>query len=812
MSPTSSASCWTASRSISDGLRILLVRFVPPRFGTNELLFLTTFISAKKPFFLEMSSVELENLDNEEREKMEQQQGSELNRVSVQATGETLFQQFLLDAAALRSDLLARTGSELPFLEVLALGVLTVSRAVAEKMQIPLRTQDDLLKLGPRVEYLLAVGLGWRYADTTAAAYAFKERVFDAGMKAVASLPRDKKLTDGLVTLFGGLTKDFFVDLLRASQEEAAELKKLSARIEGVNSPFPSTKMQYVDFSADKEYFDRVIEDLRLDRLTGKSSGVFVRRVNDTETNEKAEALRRSPTYGLVNKARQILRDIDMLRGLPVRPIPSDVIERTNAPSVEDHWIRTQMSLIGAGLPDAEFLLSESVEMVVALAGQCSVDDLVERFWQRMGERGCDVLSVRPRLEKKVRSLAEKTVYTGTCPFSEADKSTFLTKNDMGQLMTHREAVALAATGAASPFMERIQGNKQYTMVIIPNVIDWGTVTHLEFADMLVRGVIPYEVLLKKAVGMHSEQKKLLPVAFKAYDEEYRSSFILSHPAVMADIIRLAEKYGLPHVMLVREEDPFLGMTLQETVAQLPKIVSEWLIADAHAADEAPKKTEREKQIKRALRELDATDIAGLMARPDLREMFHRLFLRVLFGLERSTHSREFKNAQEWFQITLRRIPFELSTRYLLAGLAWARSCTYMIESPPRPPWIPQWEACFTSYVKSYEGMRWLAFPEILSYLSTVAGSGFDAMKHDIADHRIKEEDAYAWPLFSESETNSEHNAARETAVGQFILNRARYIQRATEAGMPDLFQEIEKEKRKTTPDLPKKKGIKKKK
>lgn len=699
---------------------------------------------------------------------------------------ETLFQGFLLHVQAFVADVSVAEWSGPPLMELVTLGIVMVTRAIAAKAQVSLRTEEDFVKLGPRVEYLLVVGLGRRYADPAEAALAFKKRVFDTTMKTLASAPRDMKAFDGVVKAFGQRVTDFFLDLLRASQEEADELRRLCHKIEAINRPFRSGRMEYVEFSVLETYFGEVIEGLSLNSSQDHLFGTFVRKMGDTDTAQKADALQRSPTYGKIDQLKRTIEEVRALQLLPVRPVELAALKEAMYPSVGGHWIRTQLVLVGAGFPDAETLLSESISSALALAARCSSEDLVERFWTRMGERGCDVARARPKLEEKVRFLAEGVIRTGTGTVGQIDKHTFLVKYVTEQTMTHQEAIRLASCEPMSPnssLGEKILYDEQYTRVVLPRTIDWKRVTCKEFEKMLCGEWIPREILLSMAAQMSPKERAKLPTAFLAYTELLGAETTLGQ-TVIQEIIQAAERLGLPHGLRNDAVDPFLGKTPAQAFAALPT----YLLERSSEKDiDSPRLDSSgvQKIILRELARLTSEEIANLMGRRDLRPVFVMLLLLTAFRFDRHATPQEKKKASVWISATLCRIPCDLAIQYIVGELAQRRGEAYDKRSAARP-WIPLWEVCLTQSVQTGGDMSWVSCPDLLVALVAVAGKRFSVVRDEIP-HKMREEDAYAWSRGVELPDDP----SRASIVKEFLDARDAYFDAARACGMPDILEQM---------------------
>ena len=263
--------------------------------------------------------------------------------------------------------------SAFPIEHAIADGLWPVLLRVAEKLGRGILTERQVVQdIAPRVDRLVNAGLVLVYPSIDGACSAFLREVIDPIY--AANRGKSGSASDMLQDAWQRPVAKFFATLIRAAQGYGDEIGRMLALLHKDNIADVNSGITFIDSSTVLKF-----ELLR----------PFLRLESDSAT---------LPSYeegGPYQFLRDALRKLEQIRThqvalmrLPLRlhALPSELT--SVASSVDYPWIRTQLLLAAADLPDREYLLGDEFVYAAEAVGARDDNVIVASFFKRMTARG----------------------------------------------------------------------------------------------------------------------------------------------------------------------------------------------------------------------------------------------------------------------------------------------------------------------------------------------------------------------------------------------------------------------------------------
>ena len=415
------------------------------------------------------------------------------------------FEQFLVGLCEGRADdTVTMAGSArwsaFPIEHAIADGLWPVLLRVAEKLGRGILTERQVVEdIAPRVDRLVNAGLVIVYPTIDGACAAFLREVIDPVY--AASRGKSGSDSDMLQAVWQRPVAKFFAVLIRVAQNYGNEIERTLTLIRDENSADKYRDITFIDVKRPLD-FQSLVSFLRLESVRADLS---LRPSEDP--------------YQFVRDASRKLEDLRMrqkaLMRLPLRlrTLPDDLI--MVGASVDYQWLRTQLLLAAAQLPDREYLLGNEFMFSAQAVIAGDADEIVRSFFRRMIARGMSTPEREDTiLETIVRdrlTVLKSGMVTSTVLDLELLSSLFVVLKPE-HLPFDRETALRVAFGdelVTEGILDSLLASAQveYWRTHVMPVIVWETLTASDIERMVYRGPLPLRVLVEGVVKMDAEER-----------------------------------------------------------------------------------------------------------------------------------------------------------------------------------------------------------------------------------------------------------------------------------------------------------------
>lgn len=391
--------------------------------------------------------------------------------------------------------------SAFPIEHAIADGLWPVLLRVAEKVGHTMVTERQVVEdIAPRVNHLVNAGLALVYPSIDVACAAFAREVI--GPVYAASRGMSGSDSGMLQAVWQRPVAKFFATLIKTAQDYGDEIGRTLALIYHENSADEDRDITFID-SGVLLKFNWLQPFLQLEG-------------NQVASPPKAWG---DPYQFL----RDASRELDQLRArqvalksLPLRlsTLPNDMT--SFVASVDYPWIRTQLLLAAADLPDREHVLGNEFTQATQAVVTRDEDVIIASFFQRMTTRGMTVdAAAREHLDAMARD-ALATLKPGLARKTTLDlellSSLFMMIRPEHLTFDRDTALRVAlgteriTDGLLEPMSEAAR--EKYWRTHVMPVIVWKTLTVDDMHDMVSNGPIPLPVLAEGIAKMNVKERK----------------------------------------------------------------------------------------------------------------------------------------------------------------------------------------------------------------------------------------------------------------------------------------------------------------
>lgn len=378
-------------------------------------------------------------------------------------------QQSVLEATTMQGSV---HWSDLPIERLLADGLWPVILRAAEKMGQQARTAQQILEVAQRLDRFINVGLLVRYATIADAAQAFTTEVVQPVEARIGTMGVDGATP--LTNLWQIPTAQFLAGLVRAAQEWRDGLARTLAEIERDDAADVVRAITVVgwDFKAlDMSKFVAALDFTSSESLSDSWYAVIPE----------------YPAYAARLRERQLL-----FRALlyHVDRLPDGVYYGV-APTIAETWLRTQLLLAAANLPDREHITSGEYARAIRALRKRGVEAVVSRFAERMKLRAPKLSGTTlERVSAEARVVAGRLITWGEILTDTAVSELFVLVKPEEVTLSHIEAMGVA-TGASQIVDASAGLTEDYLRTHIFPQIGWAEITQEEVCDLCHARVMP---------------------------------------------------------------------------------------------------------------------------------------------------------------------------------------------------------------------------------------------------------------------------------------------------------------------------------
>ena len=446
------------------------------------------------------------------------------------------------------------TFTRFPLVPIVIDGLLLIVRAVSARCELSLSSADQVrLEVMPYVNRLVNTGLVLAYPSMEEAVDAFEHTVV-------------QPILHGN-TEWAKLAAKYFAALVKRAREEGERLACFERDMEEL-------ERSTARFAGAKLLDDECMHLLVQDAEWLAWHGMGMHRAGDGFLGASEEYV-----AACVQKALFALHDLERraqaLLALPfdLRPLRREIksIERgSSVPSIEQHWVETQLWLVLLEAPPSAQIISyaELLEAMPLRSG-VSDDELVERFFARMEARGARLAQPhRDVLERRLRQRVIPTLRARPDTVSVKVAQEIFLNVSIDDLVRTHESALLALQGDATSILDLLdqlavrqlkEGLEESDLrAELLNRVDWKLLSAAQIQRLVVRKTMSEEYLVSNWAWMNvqdvrrvvrwmiqTERLSLQAATVFAYDQilEVDLRFYIEHTnitpiAARADLFR----------------------------------------------------------------------------------------------------------------------------------------------------------------------------------------------------------------------------------------------------------------------------------
>lgn len=400
-------------------------------------------------------------------------------------TTPTVFEQFI---SSLKQQLVKETHTtmagtgmtwkEFPVEEALSDGLWVIFLKAAERNKHALGTEDDVRACARIIDHFFGVGVSLNQQTPETAAADFIKQVIPAVEAEMAK----KSVGQGIVAADAWRmpVAQFFAPFIKRVQDAGMEMERNSVEMQQRNTVDEARGITFVLLGG----------EFHMRGSAYDLASAWGREFKSAE--EYADDYR-----GVSNQKLAL----ETLKAMPYKTagIPLDV--HTLNTTIEEQWLKTQLILAGAGLPDRDYLKHEELPPGITAVQKLPPEEVFDRFCARMKQRN-------PKFEPTAgtRLLVHDTLgYIANTRIESESDFPFLgyyVQVDLAKLKLTRELASKITASRADDLgsdeqilREIIRKKSRTERDAFENeacaVIDWATMTPKEVERMCAVGLIP---------------------------------------------------------------------------------------------------------------------------------------------------------------------------------------------------------------------------------------------------------------------------------------------------------------------------------
>lgn len=366
--------------------------------------------------------------------------------------------------------------SDLPIERLLADGLWPVILRAAEKMGRQARTAQQILEVAWRLDPFINVGLMVRYATIADAAQAFITEVVRPIETRIGAMGADT--TTPITRIWQIPAAQFLAGLIRAAQEWRDGLARTLAEIQRDDEADGVRAITIIGQDSKALDMSRLVTALDFASSESFSSKWYA-------------VIPGYPAHAARLRERQLL-----FRVLPyhVDMLP-DGMYYCGAPTIAETWLRTQLLLAAAGLPDREHITSGEYTAAIRALRECGIEAAVSAFSERMRHRAPELSDTTlERVNAEARVVAEGLLVWGEVLTDAAVDGLLVLVKPEEVTLSHMEAMGVATGISQIVDASTVFAENYFHTYIFPQ-IKWEEVTQGEVCDMCYAGVMPMALI-----------------------------------------------------------------------------------------------------------------------------------------------------------------------------------------------------------------------------------------------------------------------------------------------------------------------------